>query len=557
MSFLKTFKSLKRLRQISNVLFKEEMGYVISKLKLKKHVSLHRKLKPGEFEKPIDSPQVRLRRVMETLGATFVKFGQLLSLRYDLLPPEYCDEFAKLQDAVPPFPYIKVKAIIEKELKKPITEIFKSFNPKPVAAASVGQVHYAVLKTGETVAVKVQRPKVQEKFLVDIDLLHYLANLAEKRYPELQQYYLKELVKEFEKYTKRELNYKIEAKNIEDFYNNFKDDPKVKIPKVYWDYSTTKVIVMEYVKGIKISEVKNFAQYASNRKKVVANVMDSVVRQILIHKLFHADPHPGNIFLRKRNNIAFLDFGIVGRISDEMLENMEDLIIGVVKMDVNLITKAFLEIGTLDDTIDLKAFKNDFVDSMGVYYNSKLKNVDLRGFLMTSLALSKKYNLKLPLNFVLLIKCIITLEGFCIKYNPEFNVVHFMKPYVVEMVEKRSSPTYMLKSIKKGITETAEFLRSLPSDFHTLVRTLKGGTKTKMEMEDLREFTLELDRSSNRLTYGMIIAALIIATAIIIQIQVPPIYKGIPGIAYITIGIAVFMSLILFISIAREGREVK
>ncbi|MFH1637676.1 MAG: AarF/ABC1/UbiB kinase family protein [Candidatus Woesearchaeota archaeon] len=557
MSFIKTFKSLKRLRQISNVLFKEEMGYVIDRLRLKKHLDLHKKLKAGEFIKPIDSPEVRLRRVMETLGATFVKFGQLLSLRYDALPAKYCDEFSKLQDDVPQFPYAKAKSIIETELNKPITEIFKTFNPTPIAAASVGQVHVATLKTGEVVAVKVQRPKVEETFHIDIGLLHYLADMAERHYPELEKYYLKDLVKEFEKYTERELNYKMEAKNIDDFYNSFKDNTVVKIPKVYWDYTTRRVLVMEYVKGVKISDVDNFRKYRSNKKQVVENVLSSVVKQIFVHKIFHADPHPGNIFLRTNNKIAFLDFGIVGRLTPEMVENIEDLVIGVVKPDINLIAKSFVEIGTLDDSIDLKAFKTDLVDAMAMYYNTSLKHADLRGFFMTSLALSSKYNLKLPLNFVLLIKCITTLEGFCIKYYPDINVVPFMRPYVTEMVKERASPRYILNSVRKNLIETTGFLKSLPSDFHTLIRTLKGGTKTEMEMKDLREFTIELDRSSNRMTYGMIIAALIIASAMIIKMEIHPIYYGIPFLAYISLGLAIIMSFILFVSIAREGSEVK
>ncbi len=557
MSFIKTFKSLKRLRQISNVLFKEEMGYVIDRLKLKKHLNIHKRVKPSEFKKPIDAPQVRLRRVMETLGATFVKFGQLLSLRYDVLPPEYCDEFSKLQDSVKPFPFSKAKVIIESELKKPLKEVFKSFDARPVAAASVGQVYRAVLKDGRVVAVKVQRPNIEETFKIDIGLLHYLAERAEEHFPELERYYIKDLVGEFEMYTERELNYKIEAKNIEDFYNSFKDNPKVKVPEVYWDYTTNRVLVMEYVKGVKMSEVKNFLKYKSSKKGVVETVIGSIVKQIFVHKLFHADPHPGNIFIRTSNKIAFLDFGIVGRLTPEMIDNIEDLIIGVSKPDINLIAKSFLEIGSLDESIDLKSFKNDFVDAMGVYYNATLKHVDLRGFLMTSLTLAKKYHLKLPLNFVLLIKCFITLEGLCLKYYPDFNVFNFMKPYAFEMIKQRSKPTYILNSLKKNLTETSEFLRALPSDFHTLVRTLKYGTKTEMEMKDMRAFTLELDRSSNRLTYGMIIAALIIASAIVIKMEVYPIYNGIPLLAYLAMGLAAIMSFILFISIAREGREVR
>jgi len=556
MSFKRAFREIKRIREITNLMFKEEMGYVVEKLNLKHNLGVAKQVKLAAFEKPITAPAIRIRRIMDELGGSFVKFGQALSLRYDLLPKEYCDEFSKLQDNVKPLPFEAIKAVIESELKKPINETFKSFDKIPIASASVGQVHRAILKDGSVVAVKVQRPDIEKTFQADIDILRYLARQVDLRYDELKIFNFPQLINEFEKYTVKELDYTLEANNITDFYENFKHSSYVKIPKVHWDQTTKKVLVMEYINGKRLKEVQNFQKYKSSKQKVVANVLNSSMEQIFVNRLFHADPHPGNIFLMGNNRIAFLDFGIVGRLTSEAVENMEDFMIGVVNKDVDLLMKSILESGSVSEGIDAKAFKSDIVDSFSVYYHSNMQHIDMGGFFLSILALARKYNVILPLHFTLLIKTLITLQGFTYQYYPDFDMIKFMRPWARRLAEERTRPEHLMHSIKKTAFDFKDMIVSLPSDFKSLVHTLKTGTKTEVEVKELHTLTLEMDRSSNRLTFGMILAALIISSAILIQTGIPPLVYGIPLLAYIPLAFAGVLMFSLVVSIIREGKGV-
>ncbi len=554
MSFIRALRGIKRIRQVTNLLFKEEMGYVVDKLNLKQHLGIHKQLKSSEFDKPITSPAIRLRRVMDELGGSFVKFGQALSLRYDLLPSEYCDEFSKLQDDVKPLSFETVKAVVEKELGKPLSDVFKTFEKVPVASASVGQVHKAVLKSGQVVAVKVQRPDIGKLFQTDIDILRYLSRQVDNRYEELKMFNFPMLIEEFEKYTYKELDYTIEAKNIDDFHTNFRDSAYVKIPMVYWDYTTKKVLVMEFITGKRLKDVDHFENYKSTKRKVVGNVLNATMEQIFIHKVFHADPHPGNIFLLGNNRIAFLDFGIVGRMSEESVELMEDVLRGLIKPDMDLLVKSIVESGSASEDIDLKAFKSDIIDSFGVYYNSNLKNIDMGGFFLSVFAMARKYKLIFPLHFTLLAKTLITLQGFTYQYYPNLNLVRFMKPWADRLAKERASPNHILHSVKKTAADFRDMLVSLPSDFKSLVRAIKTGTKTEVDVKELRTLTLEMDRSSNRLTFGMILGALIVASAILIQTGIPPLFYGIPLLAYVPLSFSLVLMFSLIVSIFREGK---
>ena len=305
MKFRRAYRDAKRVKDVVNILLKQGLGYSIEKMNLKSHLTFGKKTK--DVSKRV-STQVKLRKAMEELGGTFIKFGQLLSIRPDLIPESYCEEFAKLQDNVRPFPYEQVKDVIEKDFKKPIHKVFIHFEKTPIAAASVGQVHMAKLRTGETVAVKVQRPNINQIFESDIDILYYIANLAEKHIPELKDYNPVAIVNEFENYTKRELDYNLEGKNIDVFYKNFVGSKTIKIPRVFLSYTSKRVLTMEYIDGININKYKATKE---EKKKIIKNLLSCFMKQILEDGFFHADPHPGNIFILKDHRIELLDFGIV------------------------------------------------------------------------------------------------------------------------------------------------------------------------------------------------------------------------------------------------------
>ncbi|MFH0797878.1 MAG: AarF/ABC1/UbiB kinase family protein [Candidatus Woesearchaeota archaeon] len=550
-------ENLKRLKQIANTLLKVGLGYFIERMRLKSYVSFHKKIDQSKFEKPINSLPSRLRIAFDSLGGSFIKLGQMLSLRYDILPKEYCDEFSKLQDDVKPVPFSSIRAVIEEELGVPLAQVFKSFDTKPIAAASIGQVHKAVLKNGTVVAVKVQRPGVEHIFQTDIELYYYLADLLVKHVPEVRDYEPKSIVEEFQKYTNKEMDYTLEAKNIDIFHNNFKNSIKVKIPKVYWEYTKKRVLVMEFIEGKKINEVKHFSQLRSSRKKIVENVIDAVMKQIFEHKIFHADPHPGNIFLIKDNVIAFLDFGIVGRITKDMENELEDFLIGIVNHDVDMLARSLVESGSMPETVDMKAFKGDLVDTLGGYYDTSISQLNLAGMFLAVFKLSRQYHIKLPMNYTLLGKTFITLEGFSTKFYPEFNFVRYMKPKLEKMISERMGPRHILSSVKDTAMDIRAMIKSFPSDVGALVRAIKYGTKIQLEVDqkELKNFTLEMDRSSDRLTSGMILAALILAAALIIKLDVGPFIYGISFLVYIVLLFIIIISLSLIVSILREGKR--
>lgn len=506
MGLVQTLKDIKRLNQIVDVLLKAELGYLVERLKLKSPLSFGRKKQELEDKKL----QARLRMAMEELGGTFIKLGQLLSLRPDLIPEEYCREFSKLQDNVHEFGYEEARKIVEEELKKPLHKTFKKFEKKPIAAASVGQVYLAVLKTGEKVAVKVQRPGIGGVFKTDIDILYHIAKLAEKHMPELKEYNVSSIVEEFERYTKRELDYTAEAENIDVFYNNFRNDKKIKIPKVYWEYTTKKVLTMEYIEGKKIGCEAG----KEKRKKVVKTMTDCFIKQVLEHGFFHADPHPGNIFLMRGNKVALLDFGIVGRIGLDTRKKVEYVLMAVVNRDANLLARSIIELGIADRETDVDQLEKDLTERLGRYYNLTLEQTNISSLFYEAFSLARKYKMKFPANFVLLIKAMATVEGFDKKYYPEFNLVKACKPTVNRIMKKRTSPKYLLEVAKKTAWELKGIVTEMPSRIARLMDLMEREEKKKLELEELEIRSFKNHKRDSTTVLAIIIGALIVASAI-------------------------------------------
>lgn len=553
MAFISAMRRFSRLKEIVNILMKEGFEEIVEQLHFHTPLLLS-KATLEKQKKPTSDIPVRLRRVMENSGGALVKVGQMLSLRPDLIPQEYCDEFAKLQDAVKPFPYAQVKSIIEAEYKKPLKDIFKEFEEKPIASASVGQVHKARLKSGELVAIKIQRPDIKKTFEADIDILQYITEEAEKYLPQLRPFKPKKIVEEFQKYTEKELDYLAEAKNIEVFHEKYKYSPIIKIPKVYNEYTTSRVIVMEFIDGRKISEVHDLTK--EEKKKIALAVYNSFIEQVFDMHTFHADPHPGNILLMKNGKIAFLDFGIVGRLSPDLRENIEYMLVGLVKGDLDFLLKSFLGLGVVGD-IDEQKFKEDLFDAWAEYHGSSLKQINMKRFFASTFDMGRKYNIEFPHNFVLLVKAVITTEGFAKQLYPESNFIEVCKPQVEHLLEKERDPKNLYHAFKKGAFEFTTSLRRFPQDLRTLVHILKKGSKVKVEIDhkELNDLTVELDRSSNRLTFGIIIGGLFITTGLLIVADISPKVFGLPIYAWVTSILILILSFILTVSIIREKRR--
>ena len=555
MSLIRAVRSFSRLRQIVNILFKEGFEEIIEELRFKSHLPIENQIgMTKEKRKKYDPRAVRLKRAMEEAGGAFIKLAQMLSLRSDLIPIEYCEEFSKLQDSVQSFPYSQVKKIIEEDFGKPIHRVFKEFDKTPIAAASVSQVHKAKLLSGVTVAVKVQRPHIKQVFQSDIDILFYLAEQAEKYSKDVKQFHPTKIVKEFEKYTQDELDFTQEAKNIQVFYEKYKYSPHIRIPAVHWDYTSNRVITMKFIEGQKVSSIKDMSE--KEKKRVTLLIFKSFIEQVFNMHVFHADPHPGNIFIEKDGKIAFLDFGIVGRISPDMAQQVELMMVGLVKGDLETLAESFIGLGAMKEDVDLDRFKEDLFEAWAQYHGSSLKEINMGSFFSNSFDLARKYNVEYPGSFVLLTKAVITTEGIGRQLYPQANFVEVCSPIVERILLKQRSPEKIAKGFERSAISWAGALKKFPQDLRTIMYILKHGAKVKLDVDhkELNQLTLEMDRSSNRITFGLLIGGLIIAAGLITVAGVPPIIWGIPLLAWLAIGICFMLSFALMISMMRENK---
>ncbi|MBI5166486.1 MAG: 2-polyprenylphenol 6-hydroxylase [candidate division NC10 bacterium] len=553
---IKRYKDIQRLRQIGAVLAKHGFGHLIVQLQLKHVLPL-----PRRFETHADLQAARLsiseraRLAFEELGPTFIKFGQILSARPDLIPREFTLEFKKLQDEVPPFSFEEVRATIERELGHPLPETFPYFEEAPVAAASIAQVHHARLPSGEEVVVKVQRPGIERVIERDVSVLYTLASLLERYVPESRLYNPRGIVDEFAKAIRRELNFTREATAAERFRQNFQDFPAVYIPRVYWDQSTPRVLTMERVEGIPIDERGLLEVAGYDRARIAKNLADAFLRQVFEDGFFHGDPHPGNIFVLKGEGLALLDFGIVGRIDDDMKEIYASVFIALLDRDYDRLAEEILKVGLVSEEAAIKGFKGDLVDFVEPYYGRELAQIKVGRVISEAVELANRHRIKMPLDLVLLGKALLTIEGVARELDPHFNLLEVAAPYAKRLVRQRLSPERVGTDLFRLSKDYGELARVFPSQLRQVFnKILRDQVKVDFVHVGLENLIREMDRSSNRISFGLIIAALIVGSSLIMLSGKGPTLLGFPllGIAgYVVAGI---MGFWLAIAILRSGK---
>lgn len=548
MHFMREIRDMQRFEEILTVFAKHGLGYFIEEANLKRYLPLKERLCVPC--KPQKTRPVVLRAIFEELGGSFIKLGQLLSLRPDLIPKEYCDEFSKLQDQVKPFPSSEAKKIIEQELGKPIHVLFSSFDDKPLAAASIGQVHRATLKDGSTVVVKVQRPHIQEIMQTDIDILYRLASLFEKKFPQ-EIIQPTKIIQEFESYTKNELDYKQEGANAEKFYAFFQGDQKITIPKPYLHLTTTKVLLLEYLDGKNIMH----ADLSPQQKKEISLVIaDMIFRQIFEEGFFHADPHPGNIFVLRKKRIGLLDYGIVGTLDPRTKESLSQLFMAMMEKNAEGMADALLGLGVVPPDVDRRRFIEDLKSEFGSYYGAELHAIDLAQVLTKVVTIAKRHAIILPINLVLLCKTIITLQGLGMELNPHFNMVAVGKPYISQLVQKKYNPLEKWTKIKKAADDFRYFVAKIPQQVTEFMGKMRETDKDLKQMDtDIKLLTIELDKSSNRIALVVLSAAFIIAGAYLYPFDQQQLF-GLPFLSVIFFAVALIFFLLLCISIVREKK---
>ncbi len=544
---------IRRLRQIASVLARYGFGYFVDRLNLgRKLVRLGPIRKLKVFDLPIN---VRLRRVLEELGPTFIKFGQILSTRPDIMPIELCCELEQLQDNVPTFGFDQVEAEISRELKLPLDRLFNDFSGEPVAAASLAQAHTARLKTGEKVIVKVQRPGIEKTIHTDLEILSELARLAEKYIEEIRPYDPVAIVEEFKESILKELDFTREANNIGRFQRQFAGDDTVYIPRYYPEFCSRRILTMERVEGFKISNLDKITQAKLNAKKIAENGARAFLKQIFEYGFFHADPHPGNLMVMPGNRVAFIDFGMIGRIHSETRQLLSDIMVGLVQHDVYKICDRLRALGAVDESADLKKFEMDMEDFLDRHFVTALSDFKIGAFLIDLLRIVATHKIRIPSDLYLLSKAMVIIEGVGENLDPNFDMVKLTRPFAQKLVRDKRSPGRLVRDIMNFGEGFYDSLRTVPRDLKTIFDKLKKGTlKVEFEHRGLENLITELDKVSNRIAFSVIVAAIIVGSSLIIQSDQGPHFLGYPLIGIIGYIIAGFMGLWLLVAILRSGR---
>jgi ubiquinone biosynthesis protein len=540
-----------RLREIVSVVSKYGFDIVLKRAGLYSYIPFKRRLFPEEIEGLTTPEKVRL--ILEELGATYIKLGQILSTRPDLIPKEYIDELSKLQDEALPLSFAEVKGLVEQELGKSLEEVFAYFERKPIASASLAQVHRAKLKSGESVVVKVQRPNIAKTIESDISLLYQLASLVEARVREARRYNLVGIVNEFAKTIRRELDFMREGRNAERFAKNFSDIDYIKIPEIYWEYTTKRVLCMEYIEGVKISRVEELRNRGYDLELLAERLAQAFMKQFFVDGLFQADPHPGNLLVLEGERIAMVDFGMVARIESELRDKLAELAIALVDKDVERVVEQLLRIGIVTPESDLSEFRSDIEDLILEYYDTKLSQVNVASLLNEMLEIALKHRVMMPPNFAFLIKSMVTIEGVARTLYPEFNFTIAAKPFVKEMIRQRLAPRRLAKDFLRELSSLAQALRRIPTATEAVLRRAEEG-KLTLQHRGFSELLYELEVMSNRISFALITSAIVVGSALIMQTDKGPSFLGYPVFGILGFLFASVLGTVLLLSILRSGR---
>ncbi len=502
----------------------------------------------------LDAP-VRIRRALEELGPTFVKLGQLLSTRVDLFPPHWIAEFEKLHSHVPAVPYEVLHPSLLAALKGDPVEVFAEFDTVPLAAASIAQVYRATLKDGTPVVVKVRRPGIESIIQADLRILEHAAKLLESEVPESRRYDPVQIVSQFRRALSRELDLAKEARNIDQFSRNFSDDPLVQIPRVFWEFTSDRVNVQEELVGLSGVTPDTLRANGLDPQILAARGANTVLRMVLEHGYFHADPHPGNVFFLPENRIGMIDFGMVGMLTPSRRNQIVDLLHALVAKDEQGLLQVFLE-WSGDSMIDEERLAYDVTELLQSYDNLELKDIKVGDLLNDITSMMRDNDLLLPADLILLFKTLITLEGLGQQLDPEFHMVDHVTPFVERIIQQRYTPQALIARGRKSLRDTLEVFADLPRDLRHLLRVARRGKmKIDLDLKRLDHFGHQLDGASNRLTMGILTASLVVGSSIIMTVEGGPQLFGLPFFGLVGFLIAFFNSLWIIFSIWRSGKH--
>lgn len=542
-----------RYKEIAVALARHGFGYIVAEIGLS--MPRRRLSRETNGSKTIGE---RIRLVLEDLGPAFVKLGQLASTRSDLLPDDIVRELVKLQDQVLPFSAEIARGILEQELGVPLHSILARFEDTPLAAASIGQVHLGRLHSGEDVAIKIQRPGVNRIIRRDLEILHNITALAAKRWEWARRYQLPQMVEELGKSLIHELDYTHEARNNERIAAQFAGSRDVHIPKIYWEHTASRILVMEFVEGVTLSRREQLVQQGFNLKDVAQKFVDAMLQQMFIEGFFHADPHPGNLLMLKNGKLVFLDFGMVGQLNEAMRSPLSSLIIALMQRNTDSMMRAIHRLGLIEPDVDEQKLRHDLNRLREEYGEVPFSQISLGQALNDLFSTAQKHRIGLPADIAMLGKALLTMEGVVGNLDPGMSIVKLAEPFGRRLMKERFSSRRIRGKLLGGVTELIETLIELPTQARHLASVIsKGKLRLEVTIPELEMLLRRLDQISNRLSFSIVLLAFsIIMAGLMIGSSLAHKTTLLWDVPAIEIGFVVALIMLAFLlySIFRSGR---
>jgi ubiquinone biosynthesis protein len=557
-STLETARDFGRLQQIVGVLVRHGLGDAVRRMGWAD--ALEKAGRAVRWESAADlarlEPPLQVRSALEELGPAFVKLGQILAGRADLFGPEWISEFEKLHSRVPAVPYDELREQLAEDLGGEPEEVFAWFDVEPLAAASIAQVHRARLKDGSEVVVKVRRPGIRRIIDADLRLLERLAGMAEREWPDLKPYRPVELVRQFGHSLRRELDLANECRQAERIAGNFTQQTDIVIPKVYWEWTHERVNVQQFIGGIPGHALDRVDSEGLDRKLLAQRGAHAVLKMIVEDGLFHADPHPGNVFYLADNRIAFIDFGMVGRLSPQRRGELLKLMLGLVQRDAPAVGDVLIEWADGNSQVEEGALGADIDAFVDTYHGVPLAQLSLASMLADVTGILRKHHLVLPSDLALLIKAFVSVEGMGRNLDPGFHMAAEALPLLRKALRARYAPKALAQRSWRSVNRMVDLLTSVPDDLARLLRNVRhSGVQVHIDIQNLQRVGDQLDRAASRMTVGLVVAALIIGSSIVMTVGGGPKLFGLPAFGLLGFVGALIGAMWLLRSISRSGRH--
>jgi ubiquinone biosynthesis protein len=555
--FFRQLKHIRRYNKILSVLLRYGFDDYVAYLEENHRFPLIRKIiSKQRFKRAVNlNKWEKMRMVCEDLGPTYVKFGQIISNRPDLLPEALIMELQKLQDSVPPFPYKDVEEILLKEFGKPIRDLYKEFDPKPIASASMAQVHKAILHDGTIVAVKVQRPNIKQIIIEDIKIMRDMAEMLSRRIPSLRSFDAVGLVDNFADSIQKELDFIHESWNLQRFKHQFRNDPDIFVPNYYKELSSAKVITQDFIFGFKINDTEKMLEKGLDRKIIAKRAINSFYQQLFEYGFFHADPHAGNLMAMDNNRVAYLDFGMMGSIMRRDMENLGNLILAIEDGNIKRIIKYIHFLGDITLINDSRQLEFDVHEFVGKYSVTEKYQDNISEILLDLKDIIIKHELKVPAHFFLLTRAMVSVEGIVRKLDPELSLTDEVRPYIINMIKKDHGITSIGKRLWNFATEFGSYMEDFPNDLRQFMKMAKNGQiKVDLNHRGVDPMIYTVERVTRQMVLTILIASFMVGSALLVVSEVPPIWYGMSAWAWFGFSFAFVLVVMMIASLSNRYR---